>query len=80
MCHISFLGRNVKIKCVLQNTSNLFGSDWIVLFDLWQLSINSYFNRDVSLRSKNKVTEKLVEDLKNCFPRVFSGLGKCVKT
>ena len=25
--------------------------------------------------------EKLVEDLKNCFPGVFSeGLGKCVKT
>ena len=67
---------------MLQNTSNLFGSDWIVLFDLWQLIINSYCNRvDVSSKSKNKVTEKLVEDLKNCFPPVFSeGLGKCVKT
>ena len=67
---------------VLQNTSNLFGSDWIVLFDLWQLPINSYCNRvDFSSKSKNKEAEKLVEDLKTCFPHVFlKGLGKCVKT
>ena len=61
--------------------SNLFSSDWIVLFDLWHLPINSYCNTvDVSSKSKNKETEKLVEDLKNSFPRMFSGLGKCVKT
>ena len=74
MCRISFLGKILKSKVyVLQNTSNLFGSDWIVLFDLWQLPINSYCNRvDISSKSKNKETEKLVEDLKNSFPHVFS--------
>ena len=67
---------------MLQNTSNLFGSDWIVLFYLWKLPINSYCKRkDASSKSKNKEAEKLVEDLKNSFPRVFSeGLEKSVKT
>ena len=83
MWHIWFLGKTLKSRVyVLQNTSHLFGSDWIVLFDLWQLPINSYCNRvDVSSKSKNKEIEKQVEDLKNSFPRVFSeGLGKFVKT
>ena len=53
-----------------------------MLFNLWQLPINSYSNRiDISSKSKNKETEKLVDDLKNCFPNVFlEGLRKCVKT
>ena len=73
-----FLFLTLKSKVyVLQNTSDLFGSDCILSFDLWQLSINSYCNRvDISSKSKNKETEKLVEDLKNSFPCVFSeGLG-----
>ena len=59
MYQISFLGKILKSKVyVLQNMSNLFGSDWIVLFDLWQLPINSYCNRvDISSKSKNKETE-----------------------
>ena len=83
MCHISFPGKKLKSKVyVLQNMSVLFGSDWIVLFDLWQLLINSYCNRvDISSKSTNNETEKLVEDLKNCFPCVFlEDHGKCVKT
>ena len=83
MCHISFREKALKSKVyVLQNASNLFGSDWIVLFDLWQLPINSYFKRvDVSSKCKNKETEKLIEYLKNSFPLVFSeGLGKSVNT
>ena len=66
MCRISFPGKT--LKC----------SEWIVLFELWQLPINSYCNRvNVSSKSKNKGTEKLVEDLKNCFDRVFlEGLRK----
>ena len=61
---------------VLQNTSNLFDRDWVVLIELWQLPINSYCNRvDVSSKSKNKETEK------TGWRSVFSeGLGKCVKT
>ena len=73
MCRISFHGKIFEIKCALQNASNLFGSDWIVLFDLWQLPINSFCNRvDVFSKSKNKQTEKVIEDVKNSFPHVFS--------
>ncbi len=58
MCRISFPGKTLKSKVyVLQNMSNLFGSEWIVLFELWQLPINSYCNRvNVSSKSKNKGT------------------------
>ena len=79
ICHFCFLGKKLKLKMyVLQNILNLFGSDCIVLLELWQLPINFYCNRvDASSKSKNKETEKLVEDLKNSFPRVFlEGLGK----
>ena len=46
------------------------------------LLIKSYYNRvDISSKSKNKETGKLIKDLKNSFPRVFlEGLRKCVKT
>ena len=27
---------------ILKNTANLFGTDWIALFDLWDLPINSF--------------------------------------
>ena len=77
MSHISIQWKTLKSKVyVLQITSN-----WIVLFDLWQLPISYYWNRvNVSSKGKNKETEKLIEDLKNCFPRVFSvDLGKRVK-
>ena len=34
-CYISFVGKTLKSKVyVLENASNLFGTDWIVLFNL----------------------------------------------
>ena len=67
---------------VLQNASNLFGTDWIVLFNLWELPRNSFYNKiNVSSPFKNWVAENMIKDLKIKFPQVFSeGLGICKKT
>lgn len=36
--NISFIGKTLKSKVfVLQNASNLFVTDWIILFDLWEI-------------------------------------------
>ena len=44
--NISFVVKTLKSKVyVLQNASNLFGTDWIVLFNLWELHINSFCNK-----------------------------------
>ena len=52
---------------------NLFGTGWIVLFNLWELPINSFYNIvDVIENYKPKQTERFITDLKNEFPRVFS--------
>ena len=83
LCDVSFLGKTLSSKVfVLQNSSNLFGNNWILMFDLYELPINSFCNRiDVSQTGENKATEKVIKDLKNKFPRVFSeGLGECTKT
>lgn len=83
LCEVSFLGKTKKSKIyVLQNSSNLMGSDLIILFDLFEIPINSFCNRiDVSPAGKNKNKDNLIKDLKTEFPRVFSGgLGNCTKT
>ena len=82
-CNISFDGKTLKCKVyVQQNASNLFGTDWIVLFNLWELPINSFCNRiNVSSPFKNRVTENMIKDLKIRFPQVLSeGLGIYKKT
>ena len=60
---------------------DLFETDWIVLFDLWKLPMNSFCNKtDVSSPNTNRVVENLKKDLKNKFSQVFSeGLGRCIK-
>ena len=82
-CNILLVGKTLKSKVyVLQNVSNLFGTDWIVLFNLWELPINPFCNKiNVSSPFKNRVTENMIKDLKIKFPQVFSeGLGICKKT
>ena len=65
---------------MLQNASNLFGTDWIVLFNLWKFPINSFYNKIKVYSFKNRVTENMIKDLKIKFPQVFSeGLGICKK-
>ena len=62
--------------------SCLFGIDWIVLFDLWELTINSFCNSiSVSEKKNSKQNEDFLTVLKSEFPRVFSeGLGVYTKT
>ena len=47
--------RTFKSKVyVLPGTSNLFGTDWIALFDLWELPVNP-FSKKVDESSKGKI-------------------------
>lgn len=73
-CNISFIERTFKSNVyVLPGTKNLFGTDWIMFFDLWELLVNSFCNKvEVSEKEKSEETEKFISDLKNEFPRVFS--------
>ena len=52
---------------------NLFSPDWIVLFHLWELPVNSFCKKvDVAVKEKSEKTEKFIPDLKNEFPCLFS--------
>ena len=45
MSNISFDGQTVEVKDYLLNhTSDLFGIDWMALFNQWDSSINSFCN------------------------------------
>ena len=77
------MGKIHKLKAyAFLGSVNLFGTDSIVLFNLWELPINSFCNKvDVIENYKLKQTERFIMDLKNEFPRIFSeGLGLCTKT
>lgn len=71
-----------KVSVVPGINCCLFGIDWIVLFDLWELPINSFCNSvSVSEKKNSKQNEDFLTVLKSEFPRVFSeGLGLCTKT
>ena len=63
--------------------SNLFGTIWVLLFDLWEkFPVNSFCKKvKVTVKEKYEETEKTIPDLKNEFPRViFEGLRQCTKT
>ena len=63
------------IAYVLKNTDNLFGTDWIEKFNLWDCPMSTFGRK---LKSPITNTEKLKQELKQKFPEVFSGgLGKC---
>ena len=57
--------------------SNLFGIDWLILFNLWEISINTFCRKlDASEVTKSAQTEKFVNDLKSEITKVFvDGLG-----
>ena len=62
---------------VLKNTNNLFGSDAIQEFELWDSPISTFCKK---IQSSTAESEKLLKDLKESFPDVFSGgLGRCNK-
>ena len=76
--NVTLLGKTKKlIMFVLKNTENLFGSDWIHEFNLWDLPISTFCRKAESCSS---VTENLIFKLKKDFAEVFTpGLGKCTK-
>ena len=59
------------------NAQNLFGTDWMKEFDLFNVPINTFCNKiDRTTTSSNK----LKNELKMKFPEIFSeGLGFCSK-
>ena len=65
------------IAYVLKNTDNLFDTDWIEKFNLWDCPMNTFRRK---LESPITNTEKLKQELKQKFPEVFSGgFGKSTK-
>ena len=72
------------VVLVLKNTKNLFRTDGIALFDLWDLPINSFGNQVIMVTTSNITkTENVKTKLKRKFPEVFffsEGFGTCTKT
>ena len=73
---------NWKVYVVQDSNLCLFGINWIILFDFWEMSINSFCNRlDTTEKKKFSQIEEFSNDLMNEFPQVFSkGLGCYRKT
>ena len=60
-CNVSFMERTFKSKFVLPGMSNLFSTDWTMLFDLWECLINSFCKKvDVTVKEKSEKTEKFI--------------------
>ena len=77
-CNISFMEKIHKLKVyVLPGLVNLFGTDWIVLFNLWELLINSYCNKvDVIENYKPKQTERFEKRIPSCLFRRIRAVHK----
>ena len=62
---------------VMRNTNNLFGTDAIMKFNLWDLPISSFCNKIKEYKDDPQIIK---EEIKKTFPEVFSeGLGRCTK-
>lgn len=73
---------NNKIKqmriFVMKNTNNLFGTDAITKFNLWDMPINSFCNKISETKDNIK---NIQAELKSAYPEVFTeGLGRCTRT
>lgn len=63
-CDVYLWNKQVKRKAyVLRNATNLFGTDWMELFELLDLLINTY-GKNVSGQIKKR--EKLKSELSQC--------------
>ena len=73
---VTLNGVTKKLKAyVLKNSDNLFGTDWIEKFNLWDCPMRT-FCRKIESTTPNSVNLK--KELEQRFPQVFSGgLGKC---
>ena len=66
----TFMGKTLKLKLfVLKNTNNLFSTDWMTQFRVWDLPVNSYCQK---VENYGTEAEKLKTDLKQTYPEVFS--------
>ena len=67
-----------KLKAfVMRNAQNLFGTDWIEEFDLFNVPINTFCNK---IDGTTTSSDKLKKGLKIKFPEIFSeGIGFCSK-
>ena len=66
---VSLNGITKKLKVfVLKNTENLFGSDWLQKFNLWDQPINTFCQKVECLTAE---AEKIKMELKGSFLRYF---------
>ena len=67
-----------KLKAyVLKNSDNLFGTDWIEKFNLWDCPMRTFCRKIVSTTPN---TVNLKKEIEQRFRQVFTGgLGKCSK-
>ena len=69
MTNVTFQGRTLKLKTfVLKIAENLFSIDWMEKFKLWDMPINSFYQKLENLITDAK---NLIKDLKEIFPEVF---------
>lgn len=76
--NVSLKRKTKKLKVfVLRNTTNLFGTDWIQEFELWDSPMSDFCQKVENLTAE---ADKLKKDLKKSFPSVCSEkLGCCTK-
>ena len=75
---VTLNGSTKKVEVfVHQQSENLFGTDWMERFKLWDQPINNLCNK---IENPTTEAQELKDELKARFPEVFSaGLGKCIK-
>ena len=58
--NVSFIEKTFKSEVHMQpGMTNLFGTDWIALFDLWEVPVNSFCNKiNVEKIKKEKIISK----------------------
>ena len=58
----------------MRNAQNLFGTDWMEEFNLFNVPLNTFCNK---IDGTTTSLDKLKKELKIKFPEIFSGLGFC---
>ncbi|XP_029633877.1 uncharacterized protein K02A2.6-like [Octopus sinensis] len=82
VCNIILHDQMKKEKvCVLKNSVNLFGTEWMELFKMWNTPVSVLCSNIVGSVEGSTAVEGLKRKIKHLFPNVFSGeLGYCTKT
>lgn len=77
LCVIKLNGREKYGECYISTLQlNLFGIDWITIFDLWAVPITTFCNK-----VESNIEDELTKEVTAKFPLLFSEkLGCCTKT